>query len=123
MFFQSLKEAADNYFNGKGLERTGDSRLYIKTAVLFLVALALYLLILFSSFTVWAIILFSCLLGFTLACIGFNVMHDANHGAYSSNHKANYAINANWISSLASCNLRVRMLGFVPQRNLHTLGT
>jgi len=89
VFFQSLKEAADNYFDRKGLQRTGDSRLYIKTAVLFLVALALYSVILFSSFAVWAIILLSCMLGFTLACIGFNVMHDANHGSYSSSERVN----------------------------------
>ena len=31
----------------------------------------------------------ACLLGFTLACIGFNVMHDANHGSYSSSERVN----------------------------------
>jgi linoleoyl-CoA desaturase len=29
-------------------------------------------------------------MGFSLAGIGMSVMHDANHGAYSSSHKANY---------------------------------
>jgi linoleoyl-CoA desaturase len=29
-----------------------------------------------------AIILLGSSLGFTSACIGFNVMHDANHGSY-----------------------------------------
>ena len=89
VFFQSLKEAADNYFTGKGIQRTGDTRLYVKTAVLFLVASALYFFILFFSLQVWAIIGLSCLLGFTLACIGFNVMHDANHGSYSSSERVN----------------------------------
>jgi linoleoyl-CoA desaturase len=89
VFFQSLKEAADNYFTGKGIQRTGDTRLYIKTAVLFLVALAFYFFILFFSLPVWAIIGLSCLLGFTLACIGFNVMHDANHGSYASSERVN----------------------------------
>ena len=89
MFYQSLKEAADNYFTGKGIQRTGDRRLYIKTAVLFLVALALYVFILFLSLPVWEIIALSCVFGFTLACIGFNVMHDANHGSYSSSERVN----------------------------------
>jgi linoleoyl-CoA desaturase len=89
VFFQSLKEAADNYFTGKGIRRTGDTRLYTKTAVLFLVALAFYFFILFFSLPVWAIIGLSCLLGFTLACIGFNVMHDANHGSYASSERVN----------------------------------
>lgn len=38
---------------------------------------------------VWMICLLSCLLGFTSACIGFNVMHDANHGSYSSSERVN----------------------------------
>lgn len=89
VFFQSLKEAADSYFTGKGIRRTGDSRLYIKTTVLLLTAVALYLLILFVPLPVWANVLVSCVLGFTMACIGFNVMHDANHGSYSSNEQIN----------------------------------
>ncbi len=89
MFFQSLKEAADNYFTRTGIPRTGDSRLYIKTIVLLLVAVALYILILFLSLPVWANILVSSVLGFTMACIGFNVMHDANHGSYSSKEQVN----------------------------------
>src|SRR4051812_22180470 len=89
VFFQSLKEAADDYFNGKGIQRTGDRRLYIKTAVLFLVASILYFFILFFSLQLWTIIALSCMLGFTLACIGFNVMHDANHGSYSSSERIN----------------------------------
>jgi linoleoyl-CoA desaturase len=89
VFFQSLKEAVDNYFTGKGIQRTGDSRLYIKTAVLFLVALALYAFILFFSLPVWVIVALSCVLGLTSACIGFNVMHDANHGSYSSSERLN----------------------------------
>ena len=89
MFFQSLKEAADNYFKGKGIQKTGDSRLYLKTAILFLVALTLYVFILSLSLPVWMIIILSSLLGFTSACIGFNVMHDANHGSYSSREWVN----------------------------------
>jgi len=84
-----LKEAADDYFTGKGIQRTGDFRLYIKTAILLIVALALYVSILFLSLPLWATILFSCVLGFTSACIGFNVMHDANHGSYSSSEWVN----------------------------------
>ncbi|MBS1574187.1 MAG: fatty acid desaturase, partial [Bacteroidetes bacterium] len=89
VFFQSLKEAADNYFAEKGIQKTGDSRLYIKTIVLILLAVFLYVSILFLSLPVWAIIVFGGLLGITSACIGFNVMHDANHGSYSPNDRVN----------------------------------
>src|SRR5262249_24918315 len=76
-------------FARKGIRKTGDSRLYIKTIVLVLLAVGLYALILFLSLPVWMNILLSCALGFTMACIGFNVMHDANHGSYSSNEQVN----------------------------------
>src|SRR6476646_9981374 len=75
VFFQSLKEAADNYFAVKGIQRTGDARLYIKTAILFVAAFSFYFSVLFFSLPAWGIILFGFLLGFTSACIGFNVMH------------------------------------------------
>ncbi|HEX5026144.1 MAG TPA: acyl-CoA desaturase, partial [Agriterribacter sp.] len=42
-----------------------------------------YLVILFVSMPVLVSILLSVALGFLMACIGFNVMHDANHGSYS----------------------------------------
>jgi linoleoyl-CoA desaturase len=89
LFYQSLKEATDNYFIGKGIRKTGDGRLYLKTGVLISVASALYLFILFFSLPVWIVVLLSCFFGFTLACIGFNVMHDANHGSYSSSQQVN----------------------------------
>jgi linoleoyl-CoA desaturase len=89
IFFQSLKEAADNYFADNGIRRTGDRRLYIKTSILLALASSLYLSILFFSLPAWLIILLSCLFGLTLACIGFNVMHDANHGSYSSRQRVN----------------------------------
>ncbi len=89
VFFQSLKEAADNYFAGKRIRTTGDNRLFLKTAVLSSMALATYLSVLFISLATWAIIPLSLLLGLTLACIGFNVMHDANHGSYSSSKRVN----------------------------------
>ena len=89
MFFQSLKEAVDSYFTGKGIRRTGDGRLYMKTGVLFTTAIAMYFIILFFSLPVWVIVPLGCLFGFTTACIGFNVMHDANHGSYSSDQRLN----------------------------------
>jgi len=89
VFFQSLKEAVDNYFTEKGIQKTGDSRLYIKTIVLLLLAIALYGSVVFLSLSVWMIVIFSCLLGFTSACIGFNIMHDANHGSYSPDQRIN----------------------------------
>lgn len=83
-FYKSINEAADQYFDGQKLSRTGNWKLYSKTIILISAAVAVYLLILFVSMPVIITISLSLLFGFISACIGFNVMHDANHGSYSS---------------------------------------
>lgn len=84
VFFQSLKIAVDQYFKEKGVQKTGNWKLYTKALVLIPTAIITYILLLTTPQTVISGILLSSLLGFTLACIGFNIMHDACHGSYSS---------------------------------------
>jgi linoleoyl-CoA desaturase len=84
VFFQSLKVAVDNYFKEKNLKKTGNWALYSKTIILISASIALYLIAICFSLPVVTIILVGSVLGFLSACIGFNVMHDANHGSYSS---------------------------------------
>ncbi|HEY8898105.1 MAG TPA: acyl-CoA desaturase [Niastella sp.] len=84
VFFQSLKGAIDNYFKEKHLKKTGNRALYSKTIILITVSIALYLIAICFSLPVVTTILIGSVLGFLSACIGFNVMHDANHGSYSS---------------------------------------
>ncbi|MGB0525825.1 MAG: fatty acid desaturase family protein, partial [Flammeovirgaceae bacterium] len=48
-----------------------------------------YSLIIFGGFNVYTMWLFAAILGFFCACIGFNISHDAIHGAYSSKHWVN----------------------------------
>jgi len=83
-FYTSLKSAVDKYFKQNGKKKTGNLQLYSKTIVLVLVAVGLYAGLLFVPMPPLLRILPSLFLGFVLACIGFNVMHDANHGSYSS---------------------------------------
>ena len=58
--------------------------MYIKALTLVPVAIGLYLTLLFVPFTLIPGILISGLFGFVLASIGFNIMHDACHGSYST---------------------------------------
>lgn len=58
-------------------------QLYTKLIVLVSTGIATYIFLVFINTNIFAGILGSGLLGFTLACIGFNVMHDACHGSYS----------------------------------------
>lgn len=84
VFYTSLRSSVDKYFDHSATKKTGNIRLYAKSIILILAALCLYALLLFVPVHVLPRIVFSLILGFVLACIGFNVMHDANHGSYSS---------------------------------------
>ncbi len=84
VFYDSLKLKVKQYFSDKGIRSTGNFRLYIKTFTLIPAAFIIYFTLLFSNLNPFISILLCALLGFTLASIGFNVMHDACHGSYSS---------------------------------------
>ena len=83
-FYSALKANVDEYFIQNNIRHTGNWELYSKTAILVPAAIGLYILLLTVSFPVWAGVSLCMLLGFILASIGFNVMHDACHGSYSS---------------------------------------
>lgn len=83
-FYSDLKKRVDQYFADKGIKRTGDWRLYTKTISLTLVTVALYVVLLSVEMPVLLGIALSGLMGMTLASIGFNIMHDACHGSYST---------------------------------------
>ena len=83
-FYQSLKTAVDQYFETNGIKKTGDWRLFIKTIILISAAIILYGSLLFLKMNALPALLICALLGFTFASIGFSVMHDANHGSYST---------------------------------------
>ncbi len=98
VFFNDLKQAVEKHFSSKDLKKTGNVKLYIKTATLVPAAILIYILLLTVSFPAWAALLLCVLMGVVLASIGFNVMHDACHGSYSSKKWVNelfgYSLNA-----------------------------
>lgn len=94
-FYTSVKASVDQYFATHHLKKTGNWKLYAKTGILVPGAILLYIgLMLFfrrsaplSHFSLLPVITgISCcvLLGLVLASTGFNVMHDACHGSYST---------------------------------------
>ena len=83
-FYKSLKLSVDNYFKSSGLKKTGNWKLYSKTLVLIPLALAIYIFLLTANYHPAIGISLVIVLGLTLASIGFNVMHDACHGSFSS---------------------------------------
>jgi linoleoyl-CoA desaturase len=83
-FYQSLKTSVDQYFEAKKIKKTGDWRLYSKTITLVGAAIIMYGSLMFFKINTLPALLLCALLGFVFACIGFSVMHDANHGSYST---------------------------------------
>lgn len=89
-FFATLRRRVDNYFRENNISKYHDSSMVIKTIILLSAYLIPFMILWFVQPTIgWSILLWT-IIGFALAGIGMSVMHDANHGAYSSNSKVNY---------------------------------
>ncbi|RYG05480.1 MAG: acyl-CoA desaturase [Chitinophagaceae bacterium] len=84
VFFNDLKRSVDDYFVQNKISKTGNAALYIKAGTLIPAAIAIYIVLLTVPMAGYLGIILSSVLGFILASIGFNVMHDANHGSFSS---------------------------------------
>ncbi|HKH61063.1 MAG TPA: acyl-CoA desaturase [Flavitalea sp.] len=84
IFYNDLKSSVEAYFTNNNIQKTGDWRLYLKAAILIPSAIFIYIFLLESQYPGWLGISLTALLGFIFASIGFNVMHDACHGSYSS---------------------------------------
>ena len=91
-FYTSLKAAVDLYFINKKIKKTGDWRLYTKTITLVGAAIIIYSSLIFLKFNALPALALCAVLGYTFACIGFSVMHDANHGSYSTKPWLNDAL-------------------------------
>jgi linoleoyl-CoA desaturase len=98
VFYSALKTEVEKYFRDKKIKKTGNWELFLKTAILVTAATSLYVFLLTVPQTLIGGILLCALLGFVLASIGFNIMHDACHGSYSSkkwvNNLMGHSLNA-----------------------------
>jgi linoleoyl-CoA desaturase len=88
-FYTNLKAEVDTYFTQNNINPKGDWRLYSKAWILLSAALALYIILLSVSMPAIVSVIGCTLLGFVMASIGFNVMHDACHGSFSNNETLN----------------------------------
>lgn len=104
-FFDSLKDLVEKFFKEKKIKKTGNAKLFIKAAILLTTLVGLYVFWVFftpSSFILrlplWL------LFGLNLAAIGFNVMHDACHGSFSSSRGVNnvFSLTLNMLGGYAS---------------------
>jgi len=97
-FFKTLNKRVNNYFKENNIKRTGNWKLHLKTVVMFLIFLLPYFLILLLEMSAWWMLLLTVIMGIGMAGVGMNVMHDGNHGSYSSKK---------WINKLMGSSLYI----------------
>lgn len=84
-FHNDLKERVERYFVENNLPRHATAAMVVKTIFWFSSTALLYALLLSDVLSPYPVATMATwmVLGFCLACIGFNVGHDAIHGSYS----------------------------------------
>ncbi len=83
-FFRTLNKRVNTYFKENQLKKTGNWKLHLKTIIMFGLFLSPYFLILSLNLPNWANLLLTMVMGVGMAGVGMNVMHDGNHGSYST---------------------------------------
>lgn len=82
-FFSTLNKRVNAYFKDNNLRKTGNWKLHLKTVILITLFVTPYVLLLSLDLSQWVKLVLCVLLGFGMAGIGMNVMHEGNHGSYS----------------------------------------
>ena len=83
-FFRTLNKRVNDYFKEKNIKRTGNWKLHLKTIIMFTLFLAPYFFLISLEMPFWLYLLLSITIGVGMAGVGMNVMHDGNHGSYST---------------------------------------
>lgn len=84
IFFNALKTEVDAYFERNSIKKTGNWKLYLKTMILIPSAIGIYSLLMFVQMPALLSIFLWFGFGLNMAAIGFNIMHDACHGSFST---------------------------------------
>ncbi len=88
-FHAELKRRVNGYFERAGVSPRGHRLCYAKTLVILLWLVVSYVLLVGVARAPWQYALSAVSLGLAMAGVGFNIQHDANHGAYSRRRSVN----------------------------------
>jgi len=83
LFFQTLRERVNQYFEQNNIKKTGNGHMHRKTIAMFAMYFVPFAIILSQVLPDWTAIVLYFLMGIGVSGIGLSVMHDANHGSYS----------------------------------------
>src|SRR5258708_7181851 len=98
-FFSILSQRVNSYFKANNIDRTANREMVVKTVFMFSLYFIPYFILISGTFTnPWAMLGLCFIMGLGTAGIGLSVMHDANHGSYSSK---------TWINNLMGISLNI----------------
>ncbi len=88
-FRKTLNERVNSYLRDNRIPARDVPAMYLKTAIALAWWLGAYLLLLLGHFPPLVNVVLCVVWAMAIASVGFNVMHDANHGGYSDNPRVN----------------------------------
>ncbi len=88
-FRKTINERVNAYLRDNHVPARDVPAMYLKTAFALAWWLGTYLLLLLGHFSMPVNIILCVVWAFAIASVGFNVMHDANHGGLSNNPRLN----------------------------------
>lgn len=91
-FLPTIKSRVDNYFKSNNISKYSNKLMYFKTFLMIVIYLFLYISILSDYFSNLTLMVLFASLGVMKGLFGFNIVHDALHGSYSSNPLINKMI-------------------------------
>ena len=100
-FRATLNRRVDDFFKTTGRQKRDCPQMYLKTAILVLGLIAIYVSLVFLAQEWWQALSLSILLGLFMDGIAFNLQHDGSHNAYS---------NIPWVNKLMAMSMDV--IGF-----------
>ncbi len=84
-FFATLTSRVNAYFISNNIRRIANTEMVIKTIFMLSLYTIPYVLMITGIFeSAWVMVAMYAVMGFGAAGIGLSIMHDANHGSYSS---------------------------------------
>lgn len=100
-FSKIIHKRVNQYFKDKGISKTGNLHMYVKTAVMLSFYFAPYVMLLLNILPIWAMFVMYAIMGIGISGIGLSIMHDSNHEAFS---------NKKWVNKLFGFSMNI--MGF-----------
>ena len=88
-FFPTLSVRVNQYFKDNNISRYANAEMVLKTIGILAIFFVPYGLLISGYLSLPLMFLMACIMGVGKAGIGLSIMHDANHGGYSSNPMIN----------------------------------